>query len=386
MGSLTRCLLFAGVIGLAGCMPRNEPVAKAPDMHTSRNALDWAGTYEGVLPCADCPGIKTRLVLMADGQFELSTQYIDRQPTPQVTRGRFAWNAAGNDITVGDAVGAQQFRVGEGRLLQLNRDGSAPAWDAPGRVLTRATAGGAAPAPAPGAAAADPALSRSLQDKVWTLKSGTDAGGQPIAGLMPPGQPFVLRFDASRLSVSGGCNSMGGGWRLDGAGKLVVGRMASTMKACEPALMQADRTLAALLEQPLAAQLEPGATPTLRLTTATKQTLLLAGQPTLESLYGAPTRVFLEVAAQTVPCPPGAAGPAQCLQVRERRFDDKGLRIDPPGEWRAFTGRIEGYTHTPGVRNVVRLNRYQKPAAGATDAAAFVYVLDLVVESETVAR
>ncbi|HSH50375.1 MAG TPA: copper resistance protein NlpE N-terminal domain-containing protein, partial [Bacteroidales bacterium] len=30
-----------------------------PDMHTSEISLDWQGTYKGVLPCADCPGIET---------------------------------------------------------------------------------------------------------------------------------------------------------------------------------------------------------------------------------------------------------------------------------------------------------------------------------------
>ncbi len=131
-------LALALAAGLAACAPRADaPGAKAPDMHNSRNSLDWAGTYEGVLPCADCPGIKTRLVLLADGQYELSTQYLERQPAPQVTRGRFGWNAAGSDITLGPDGASQQFRVGEGRLLQLNRDGTAPPWNAPGRVLTR---------------------------------------------------------------------------------------------------------------------------------------------------------------------------------------------------------------------------------------------------------
>lgn len=138
MGFSTRYLLLAGGLALAGCMPRSEPVAKLPDMHTSRNALDWAGSYEGVLPCADCPGIQTRLVLMADGRFELSTQALGRQSAPQTASGRFTWNSAGSDITLDAAGAGQQFRVGEGRLLQLDRDGTAPPWNTPGRVLTQA--------------------------------------------------------------------------------------------------------------------------------------------------------------------------------------------------------------------------------------------------------
>jgi uncharacterized lipoprotein NlpE involved in copper resistance len=130
--------LLAALLG--GCMPRAEApagAATALDGHNSRNALDWAGAYEGVLPCADCPGIKTRLVLHADGQFDLDTQYLDRQVAPQTARGRFSWNSAGSSITLDAAGWGQQFRVGEGRLLQLDRDGSAPPWNTPYRVLTQ---------------------------------------------------------------------------------------------------------------------------------------------------------------------------------------------------------------------------------------------------------
>jgi len=127
------------VLGLAACTTTtpSAPAASPDPAHTSRNAVDWAGTYEGVTPCADCPGIKLRLTLRADGRYELATQYLERQPAPQTVRGNFSWNAAGNTITLDTAGGGQQFRVGEGRLLQLNRDGTAPAWNTPNRVLTR---------------------------------------------------------------------------------------------------------------------------------------------------------------------------------------------------------------------------------------------------------
>jgi uncharacterized lipoprotein NlpE involved in copper resistance len=106
-------------------------------MHNSRNSLDWPGTYAGVMPCADCPGIETRLTLQLDGRYELSTRYQDRQVAAQTVQGKFSWDAAGNIITLDAAGAGQQFRVGENRLLQLNRDGSSPSWDTPSRVLTR---------------------------------------------------------------------------------------------------------------------------------------------------------------------------------------------------------------------------------------------------------
>ena len=133
---MTRALVLMLAALLAGCMPRQD--AAMPDAaHNSRNALDWAGVYEGVMPCADCPGIRMRLTLYKDSRFELSTQYLDRQPVPQVVQGSFSWDAAGSTITLGGAGGGQRFRVGEGRLLQMNADGSAPPWSASQRVLTR---------------------------------------------------------------------------------------------------------------------------------------------------------------------------------------------------------------------------------------------------------
>jgi len=247
-----------------------------------------------------------------------------------------------------------------------------------------AHAADAASQPTPNRRAADPVLVRSLQGHVWTLQSGTEASGQPIDGLTAPGQAFVLRFDGARLAVSGGCNDMSGSWRLSPQGQLMLGRLAATMKACEAPLMKADAALSAVLAQHLDVELPPGERPTLRLVSPARQTLVFSGQPTPESLYGQATRIFLEVAPQTVDCVSGVMR-GQCLQVRERRFDPQGLRIEPPGEWRVFHGSIEGYTHTPGVRNVLRINRYQRQQVPA-DASAFVYVLDLVVESEIASK
>jgi len=68
--------------------------------------------------------------------------------------------------------------------------------------------------------------------------------------------------------------------------------------------------------------------------------------------------------------------------VCERRFDEQGLAVGVPGAWLPFAATIEGYTHEPGVRNVLRLKRFDRAAAGS--GATYLYVLDMVVESETV--
>jgi heat shock protein HslJ len=243
-----------------------------------------------------------------------------------------------------------------------------------------ADAGGASPPPR---RPADPVLVRALQDHVWTLRSATGAGGAPLDALSGPDARFVLRVDGARLGVQGGCNAMTGGWRLLQGDLLRVGKLASTMKACDPPLMAADRAMADALAAPLRVRVEPGEAPGLQLVAEDGRTLGFVGQRTPRSLYGAPKRVFLEVAPQRVACTPSPMPPTTCLQVRELRFDDKGLRVGEPGPWRAYYGVIQGFEHQPGVRNVLRIDRYTRPRPPA-DASAHVDVLDLVVESESV--
>lgn len=379
----TASMVFILAAGLAGCMPQKAtdvpPVAKPPDMHTSQNSLDWAGVYEGVLPCADCPGIKTRLTLNRDGSYELSTLYLDRQVAPQIARGRFSWNAGGNAIALDANGDGQRFAVGEGRLSQLNRDGSPTGTQSPNRVLTMV----------PPASAASPpgaALVPILEAHRWTLESATDAQGRRIETVSPaPGHAFVFSFSGPRLSVQGHCNRMNGGYRIDAAGQLSVDRMAATMMACEAPAMQADAALSTLLAQPLKVDLVKGPSPVLRLTSVNQEVLVLRGESTPEARYGKAMVTFLEVAPQPVACKNPFSANTSCLQVRELRFDEQGLRVGTPGEWRPLYESIEGFTHRTGERNVVRVKRFQRRPAPAGESEV-VYVLDLLVESEVVSQ
>ena len=106
-----------------------------------------------------------------------------------------------------------------------------------------------------------------------------------------------------------------------------------------------------------------------------------AGVATADTRFGGPgERVFLEVASERVACPHAMIPDFQCLHVREVTYDDKGLKVGTPGEFEHFYDSIEGYTHEPGIRNVLRVDRYtvKNPPA---DASSSAYVLDMVVES-----
>lgn len=67
--------------------------AAAPTTDTA-----YCGTYQGTLPAADCPGIKTVLTIAADSTYTLSSQYIGRQAQPVVTSGVYHLKQGGKLI------------------------------------------------------------------------------------------------------------------------------------------------------------------------------------------------------------------------------------------------------------------------------------------------
>jgi len=354
-------------------VPSGSMTTKSVDRHTSQNSLDWAGVYEGVLPCADCSGIKTRLTLNHDGTFARVTQHVGRQDASQTVSGRFAWQANGNAITLDGRGGGQQFSVGEGRLTLLRQDGGTAGSPAPNLVLTLVT---------PTSKSDD--LAQQLQIYRWTLQSATDGQDRPIDGLPPSNDhPVVLNFSGTALNIQGPCNRIVGAYQINAARQLTVNGRASTMMACDPALMQADAALSGVLAKPLQVEIKGRPSPRLRLTSASNGTLVFTGQATPESLYGPATIIFLEVSALQVACKNPPAPNTRCLQVRERHYDEQGLVVGTPGEWRPLSENIEGFTHKEGERNVLRVKRFYRTATPSS-ASSTVYVLDMMVESETV--
>jgi len=252
-----------------------------------------------------------------------------------------------------------------------------------------AVADAAVPSPAatlpPGAPA--PPAAPALEGYHWQLSSAADAQGKRIDTLFArDDKPVQLDFAQGRLGVGNTCNRMGGTYTAEGD-RIRAGRLVSTQMACpDNALMTLDREIGARLETPLTYALQPGEMPQLTLTTADGDVLTFLGKPTAQTRYGGTgERVFLEVAAATKPCNHPLIPNKQCLQVREIAYDEQGRKAGTPGEFQHFYEEIEGYTHEPGVRNVLRVNRFRRDPAPA-DASSQAYVLDMVVESETVQR
>ena len=251
----------------------------------------------------------------------------------------------------------------------------------------QAVPGSATPKAAPGATSGaitpDVAL---LGGYHWRLTQATNRYGQRIDALfVRPLKPLQLDFDGDRISVRNGCNGMGGNYRI-ADGQLVVGPMMHTMMACADfALNRLDGLIGVRLSvKPAITVTRSGSNPLLHLRTTAGDTLVFTGLPTPETRYGGPgVTEFLEVSPQSVPCNHPRMSNSQCLDVRELHYDAKGLKTGTPGDWHVLLHGIEGYTHQPGVRNVLRVQRYTVKHP-PTDVPTNAYVLDMVVESELI--
>lgn len=192
---------------------------------TSRNALDWAGTYRGVIPCADCEGIETIVTLKEDGSYTSSSHYLGKWGEPSAEEGRFQWDEAGGAIRLSGGEPAR-YRVGENRLIRLALDGSPITGAlADHYVLTKMTGG--------------------LTETRWNL---VELNGRPVPAL-ESAPHLIIKAEGSRVTGYSGCNGFSGSYTLDETAlRIRFGQLVMTQRACA-AGMDVERDFAAALER-----------------------------------------------------------------------------------------------------------------------------------------
>jgi len=237
----------------------------------------------------------------------------------------------------------------------------------------------------PDAAPADHA--KTLEAYHWRLADATSSGGARIDALLDgDGDALQLDFADSGLSVSNACNRMGANVALDDD-RLTVDQVISTMMACADAQLTArEREIGQRLPGTHRLALTGGESPRLTLQLENGDVLVFEGVPTPATRYGGEGEtVFLEIAPERVACSHPLIPEQRCLQTREVQYDDEGVRSPGDAEWTPLYQDIEGFTFEDGVRNVVRVQRFDV-ADPPADAPSQAYVLDMVVESESVGR
>lgn len=109
----------------AGTTVKTEEVAYEDLGDNSRTSLDWAGTYVGTIPCADCEGILQTLEIKEDGTYKETSQYQGVENAQEFyEEGKFEWDASGSKLTLTSKEGEVSYlAVHEGSVLLLDKDG-----------------------------------------------------------------------------------------------------------------------------------------------------------------------------------------------------------------------------------------------------------------------
>lgn len=155
--------------------------------------------YFGILLCADCEGISTRLILKEKQQFELSMTYLGKSQNVFTTLGKYQQDKSGRLHLLGTSDTLFTFRKSSHNLiLQFREQGQ---WkDVPVNnslsMLSQCT----------------PQQEKELSGK-WELRK-TDQGD--LSSLHFEGGPPILHFFPRELRFEGysGCNEIFGTFRL----------------------------------------------------------------------------------------------------------------------------------------------------------------------------
>lgn len=214
---------------------------------------------------------------------------------------------------------------------------------------------------------------KTLASYQWSTHTGTAP------------KPLVLNFDdKGRLGIATSCNGMGASWKVEN-NQIVTDNLMATQMACETNAMEQESVAKDLFDHrkaPFVLDLKDPQNPTLTVISATGQKYVFTGKMTPETKYNAQAEIiFLEISPETKSCT--GVAPQTCLQVRELKYNDSGVKTQLDKDWTLFYDQIEGFEHNPAEHQVIRVKRYEikNPAA---DQSKYAYVHDMTVERATV--
>ena len=170
---------------------------------------ELSGIYTGILPCASCPGIQTRIDIGADFTYTLQTRYIDRSDEVFASSGKYKWDAAGKTATFDNQlIGKCLF---ENNILYVLVDGKKNEdTNAENYKLTK--------------------VDQNLVEKYWKL---LELHGNPIASANSSKEAHIIfHIDGNRFSGDAGCNRFMGSYQTKEPNRIVLSSAAATMMMC----------------------------------------------------------------------------------------------------------------------------------------------------------
>lgn len=181
----------------------------------SMTVLDWDGTYQGVIRCADCEGIQLVIKLNTDLTYSLQMKYLGKDGKVFESSGTLKWNKEGNKITLHqtDNTESKIYFVGENFIKQLDVKGNPITGDLAEKYILRK-------------------VDNQITEKYWKL---VELYGSKVqhTEMGKRETHMILKAENNRVHGSGGCNTFNGSYELKEGNRISFSKIASTLMACE---------------------------------------------------------------------------------------------------------------------------------------------------------
>ncbi|MGB3801173.1 MAG: META domain-containing protein [Lewinella sp.] len=192
--------------------PAQPGTTDIPIGDTSRNSLDWPGTYLGQVPNTAGDAVTTSLQIREDGTYRLETNSETGQEEPTIDTGQFEWQPDDGIIKLLGIDSTERpvyYQVGENRLRQLDFVNQSIEGKVNDRYLLTKNSSG-------------------LRGSSWALAT---LNGQPVdLGKSQPTLEFAGTLD--RLSGMAGCNRYSTTYSLVDGTNLDIPSPVATKMAC----------------------------------------------------------------------------------------------------------------------------------------------------------
>ena len=185
------------------------------DEHTAKNSLDWSGIYSGVLPCADCEGIETELIINEDGTYSLATSYMgEKNPATETIKGNFVWREDGNSVKlegIEEGTRSPYFKVEENKVRYLDMEGNKIEGELESfYTLTKEG-------------------NQLVEDKKWQL---VELNGKAVEDSNPENYYLIFNSKNRVAKAKANCNSINLGYKIKNELSVQFSKGIMTLMAC----------------------------------------------------------------------------------------------------------------------------------------------------------
>lgn len=194
--------LFAAALLFAGC---NSSRRGSSSTAGNTGLKEIEGIYTGTMPCADCDGIETKVIVNDNFTYSVQTQYVgvDEKFTEV---GNYKWDADGRIITFDDDFLGKCLVEGNAlfKLIDGKKDTGV---NAEYHRLEK--------------------VDRMLVEKYWKL---VELYGKPVTS--PVEAHVIFHIEGSRYSGNAGCNRISGSYRARDNARISFSQPAATQMMC----------------------------------------------------------------------------------------------------------------------------------------------------------